>query len=99
MSTLAVVPLAAPSAGNVTRMAEPKASLVDAGKLAIPITLAVSILGGALLIQARLMGVEHAVDNVRQEIARRDELYSERLHQFSVSLRELNPTLKVPDIR
>ena len=65
----------------------------------VPMSVIVSIVGGALMIQSRLLSVEFAVGGLRQYIEDRHKLDRERLEMFARSLREMNPTLKVPDIR
>jgi hypothetical protein len=65
----------------------------------VPMSVIVSIVGGALMIQSRLLSVEFAVGGLRQYMEDRQKLDRERLEMFARSLREMNPTLKVPDIR
>ena len=65
----------------------------------VPMSVIFSIVGGALMIQSRLLSVEFAVGGLRQYMEDRQKLDRERLEMFARSLREMNPTLKVPDIR
>jgi hypothetical protein len=65
----------------------------------VPMSVIVSIVGGALMIQSRLLSVEFAVGGLRQYMEDRQKLDRERLEMFARSLRDMNPTLKVPDIR
>jgi len=65
----------------------------------VPFSVIFSIVGGALMIQSRLLSVEFAVGGLRQYMEDRQKLDRERLEMFARSLREMNPTLKVPDIR
>jgi hypothetical protein len=65
----------------------------------VPMSVIFSIVGGALMIQSRLLSVEFAVGGLRQYMEDRQKLDRERLEMFARSLREMNPSLKVPDIR
>lgn len=65
----------------------------------VPISVIVAIVGGALVIQSRLLSVEYAVDSLKAWIERRDEIHSERLRMFAAALKTMNPELKVPDVR
>lgn len=65
----------------------------------VPISVIVSIVGGALMIQSRLLSVEFQVLNLRSFIEERDKRDRERLDMFARALRDMNPTLKVPEVR
>jgi hypothetical protein len=91
-------------------MAEQPNRNITLHALAIPATVVISIVGGALLIQARLLGVEH---ELKQEMAQtrgemralsdainsRTELAHERLRLFASTLKSLNPSLNVPEMK
>ena len=65
----------------------------------VPISVIVSIVGGALMIQSRLLSVEFSVVGLRQFMEDRAKIDRERLEMFAASLRDMNPTLKVPEVR
>lgn len=65
----------------------------------VPISVIVAIVGGALVIQARLLSVEYAVDGLKQWIERRDAVQEERLRMFAAALKHMNPNLNVPEVR
>ena len=65
----------------------------------VPLSLIVSIVGGALMIQSRLLQVEFAVTNLRQWIETREDTNFKRLQAFSQGLADRNPTLKVPEVK
>lgn len=67
--------------------------------LAVPGTVVISILGGALLLQARLLDVEHAIADMRSALERTETTAGERLRAFAVNLKTMNPTLNVPEVR
>jgi hypothetical protein len=65
----------------------------------MPVSVVVGIVGGALVMQARLLAVEYAVTGLKDYILQRDEIATERLRLFANTMREMNPTIKVPEIR
>jgi hypothetical protein len=65
----------------------------------VPISVIVSIVGGALMIQSRLLSVEFSVVGLRQFMEDRAKIDRERLEMFAASLRDMNPTIKVPEVR
>jgi hypothetical protein len=65
----------------------------------VPISVVGGIVGGALVMQSRLLSVEYAVTGLKDYIEQRDEIATERLRLFAHTMRELNPSVKVPEIR
>jgi len=65
----------------------------------IPLSVIISIVTGALLIQSRLLEVEFAVRALDERIRSREGSESERLRDFALSLKEMNPSMKVPEVR
>jgi hypothetical protein len=65
----------------------------------VPISVIVSIVGGALLIQSRLLHVEFAVSSLKETIQDRDDLQLRRLQIFADALKQMNPNLQVPQIK
>lgn len=65
----------------------------------VPISVIVSIVGGALLIQSRLLHVEFAVSSLKDTIQTRDDLQLRRLQLFADALQQLNPNIQVPQIK
>jgi hypothetical protein len=65
----------------------------------MPISLIVSIVGGALVIQSRLLQVEFAVLNLKQWIEQREDANYQRLRNFAQGLTDRNPNLNVPEVK
>lgn len=80
-------------------MASDQRGQVNLRDAVVPLSVITSIVGGALLIQSRLLQVEFAVLNLKQWIEQREDLNFQRLRTFAHRLSDQNPNLKVPEIK
>lgn len=80
-------------------MASDEKGQINLRDAVVPLSVIMSIVGGALMIQSRLLQVEFAVTNLRQWIETREDANFKRLQAFSQGLADRNPTLKVPEVK
>jgi hypothetical protein len=80
-------------------MASDERGQINLRDAVVPLSVIMSIVGGALMIQSRLLQVEFAVTNLRQWIETREDTNFKRLQSFSQGLADRNPSLKVPEVK
>jgi hypothetical protein len=80
-------------------MASDERSQINLRDAVVPLSVIMSIVGGALMIQSRLLQVEFAVTNLRQWIETREDANFKRLQAFSQGLADRNPSLNVPEVK
>lgn len=64
----------------------------------LPIGTIGGIIIGALVIQSRLLSVEYAVQSLEKAVTHLDTAGRERLAMFASALKQLNPSLNVPEV-
>lgn len=64
----------------------------------MPIGTISGIIIGALVIQSRLLSVEYAVQSLEKAVSHLNDAQRERLAMFAVALKQLNPSIIVPEV-